>query len=353
MTCDLSVIWVHYHTPDLLRESLSCVDRELAAEGLSGELVVIDNGSRPGDRESFAELPLQWVDAGSNLGYAGAVNLGVARTRADQLLVLNPDVMLLPGCVGALRDALRQFWVVAPNLSMDHAQVLRLPPTERRDLVSRVLDLLVDLGPWWAGLARRRWRKHARRYWSSSRPYPGYELSGAALAFRRELFERVGPWDDRYQLFFEETDWLHRVRRHGLPAAFVPAARAQHLYAQSSQREPRTAEWFAASESRFEELHVPPWQRRLLAGIARRVAPWQHELHPAPFGDIPSGAAFLELSPLPRGYPAAAGELTRSQDWQPVVDDVRAQLPAGGYYLRWTDARGRELALRTLEIGAG
>lgn len=348
-TASLSIIWVHYHTPEVLLESVECVRRELATHGIAGELVVVDNGSRSGDRERFRDAPLRWVGTGTNLGYAGAVNRGVAETRSDHILILNPDVLLLPGSMTALQGALERFCVVAPSLFLDRNRVLRLPPTERRDFLSRLLDVLIGLGPFWTGVARRRWRRHAYRFWNGEGPVLGHDLSGAALAFRRESWQRIGPWDDGYPLYFEETDWLFRARRAGVSAAFIPAAEGVHLYAQSSQHEAKCAEWFQISQTRFESRHYPLWQRRLLGRISHVVQNRQRELPTIPFGKIPTESCSLELSPLPRGYPAASGPV-QAQDWEPVVNSVHRQLQAGQYFLRWIDCKGREVALRILNI---
>jgi GT2 family glycosyltransferase len=52
--------------------------------------------------------------------------------------------------------------------------------------------------------------------------------TGAALAVRRRAYEEAGPLDEGYFLYFEETEWLERVQRHGWAVELVPEARVMH-----------------------------------------------------------------------------------------------------------------------------
>src|SRR5438309_1011207 len=97
-----AVILVHYYTPQLLVKAVAALRVELDAIGLPAEILIVDNGSKPTDRPLIESLPARYLDAGSNLGYAGGVNLGVAQTKADFLFLMNPDVIIFPGCLASL-----------------------------------------------------------------------------------------------------------------------------------------------------------------------------------------------------------------------------------------------------------
>ncbi|HEX2223145.1 MAG TPA: glycosyltransferase, partial [Thermoanaerobaculia bacterium] len=109
----LAVILVHYHTPDLAAAAVAALRADLArpeSAGVEAGWILVDNGSDAAGRARLDGLPVERIDPGENLGYAGAVNLGVARslrTNPDAFLLLNPDVQVLPGCVPALLGALR------------------------------------------------------------------------------------------------------------------------------------------------------------------------------------------------------------------------------------------------------
>ena len=77
---------------------------DVAGTGLEVDWLLVDNGSDAAGRARLASLPVERIDPGANLGYAGGVNLGVARPDAELVLVMNPDVIVLPGCVPALLE---------------------------------------------------------------------------------------------------------------------------------------------------------------------------------------------------------------------------------------------------------
>jgi GT2 family glycosyltransferase len=373
---DLAVVIVHYDTPGLTAAAVSALRADLDRSGLRAECVIVDNGNRAADTGVLRGLGVRVVTAGRNLGYAGGVNFGAARTSAPLLVAMNPDVLVEPGCLAELCRELRAGVAAAgPRFSWDRAGRLLLPPTERRDLTSESLARLTARGPRWARLARAVWRRHARRHWLARRSVSSFALSGALLAMRRDAWDRIGPFDDRFQLYFEETDWLTRLARDGGQARYVPSARAVHYYNSSARHEPAAAGWFAASARRFEEKHGGRAARRLASLISvdtveyeTRDAPWQAArverpmtvtgAEPAsvavpaqslpPAIDITSDARWIEVSSATAGYPAAAEQLDARTDrgavnprWR-LPDDVWDHLAPGRYTLRVVGHAGRE-----------
>ncbi len=350
----LAIVIVHYHTPGLVAAALEALADDLARSGPEAELLLVDNGSRPEDRELFAELPVRRLDPGRNLGYAGGVNLGVRESTAERVVVMNPDALVLPGCLGALAEALDQGAAAAgPRFYWDREKRWLLPPTELRSRRAELWALVARRGGRWAERGRRRWRRHARRHWLARRRFPSFELSGALIAFRRSAWQRVGPFDEGYRLYFEETDWLERLRAAGLHACCVPQAEVVHLYAQSTMREPRADDWFLESNRRFRRRFYGPafttalelLSRLVKARMPRGVAAWDER--------TPEGAAYagawLELSASAAGYPAAARPPGASSA-SALSEEIRQQLQPGEYYLRWVDPEGRELAVRALQV---
>ncbi len=315
----LAVILVHYHTPELAAAAVEALRADLAGTALELEVewLLIDNGSDEAGRARLAALPVERIDPGENLGYAGGVNLGVARSRSELLVLMNPDVLVLPGCLPALIEALLAGAAVAgPRFYWDRERRLMQPPAEVRTRREELLRLLAGKRGGWAARARRRWRRHARRHWEARGPLPSHALSGSLLALRRSAWEAVGPFDEGYRLYFEETDWLLRARRKGLAGRYVPAAEAVHLYGQSARREPQAAAWFEESARRFRRRHYGGWFVALLAGLDRLLPAARPAVAPplpAEAFSLPAEPAayplWIEVSPGPAGFPAAAERL--------------------------------------------
>lgn len=345
----VAVILIHYHTPGLAADAVEALRADLA--GIESELLVVDNGSDAAGRALLESLPARRIDPGSNLGYAGGVNLGVARSTSDTVIVMNPDVLVFPGCVPALLDRLRAGAAVAgPAFFWDRGKRMILPPAEERTRRGEMLALLAARGEGWAARARRRWRRHARKHWEARAPLASYALSGSLLAIRRDAWEQVGPFDEGFRLFFEETDWLLRARRKGLRSEYVPGAEAVHLYSQSAAREPRSQQWFEESARRFRRLHYGGWFARgvesLYRRLPRRPGPGLPTLTERGL-DLPREAAYplwVEVSPTPAGFPATAERIDAPSGVWRLPEEIAERMPGGTWHVRVTDREGREVA---------
>lgn len=305
MTPEVSVVLVHYRAGRLAAAALAAAAGDLAAAGLAAELLVVDNGGDEDDRSHLAAtaVPARRLDPGENLGFAGGVNLGVAESTGDVIVLMNPDVTVLPGCLPALVAELGAgAGIAGPRFWWDAGRRLLLPPAEARGLADELGAALAAGGGLRARRARARWRRHARRHWTAERPLPSHALSGALLAVRRDAWERVGPFDAGYRLYFEETDWLARARRAGVAARYVPAAEAVHAHGESARREPRAAEWFAESARRFRRRHHGRLAAVALERLAGRAA--HRAAREAAAG--PSSGRRAAPSPAVHGAAAAA-----------------------------------------------
>lgn len=352
---ELAVVLVHYRTPDLLARALAALQDDARASGISAEWVIVDNGSTEAERAKLATLPARLIEPGANLGYAGGIGRGVAETRATFLLFANPDVLVQPGCVAALLQALRHGAAAAgPRFFWDRPDGYLLPPTERRELGDECWSRLGRLGEPFRRRAVGRWRRHACRHWTASEPLATATLSGALLAVSRSAWDRVGPMDAEYRLYFEECDWLTRARRVGLPTVLVPAATAIHLFGRSARLEPQVAAWFAESERRFRRLHFRRGARILLALLDRIPVPLgAGTVLPAPPTDLSglvpaaraADARWIELSPLAAGFPAAARKVLAGDRLElGLTAEALGRLDPGVWRLAICDDQQREIA---------
>ena len=351
-----AAILIHYRTPELVPRALEALIADAASSGLDMEYLLVDNGSGPADRALWQDLPLRVLEPRRNLGYAGGLNYGVEHTEAEWWVVLNPDVFVRPGCLRALHEALSHGADVAgPRFFWDERCTWNLPPTERRRRLDECLAVTAALGGAWASRARARWRRHAHHHWTATETTESFELSGALLAIRREAWDAFGPFDDRYPLYFEETDYLERLRLSGGRAVFVPQAEAIHLHARSTVAEPRSEEWFAQSARRFRQRHygrlfnaLLEQAGALLPGPVRAAgmsAAWSAE-HLAQ-------TAWIEVSAAPAGFPAA-GALASGVDLAWLDQEtawLRSRLPGAPFTVRLIDRSGAELQACQIEPG--
>jgi len=347
---DLDVVIVHYHAASLVADAVEALHRDARGSGLSVNIFVADNGSTAEERELLQSLDVKYLSTGRDAGYAGGVNFAFPHTHAEQLILMNEDVIVLPGCLRALHRALMDGAAVAgPEFFWDRDRVFLLPCTEERSRGNELLKVAGKRSPAHLQRARRRWREHARRHWRSVQPMASLALSGALLAFRRDTWDAVGPFDEGYQLYFDENDWLLRVQRAGLQSLYVPGAKAIHLHNPKLGQEPDRLQWESESFLRFgNRYYGETFMRRLfrLGGRPGVIPKWEPLTGNGAI-DIPPVAAWplwIELTPSPFGYPAAAARISdrATRRWQlPPMNGLR--FLTGTYYLQLVDDNGEEI----------
>lgn len=348
----LAIIIVHYHTPDLLMLAVQALLHDIDLGGLDAEIIVIDNGSSADDKTLFQQLPIKYIDSGSNLGYSRGINLGVENTDSDILMFMNADVMIHEGCLRELCKALSgRVGAVGPRFYWDARGTVMLPPTERFTRLDEVIRRLAGYSHF-SKLAQKRWRKHARYHWTALQPIKSYALSGAMLATRRDVWEQIGGFDEQYMLYFEENDWLRRLESHKYSAQYIPDATAHHIYNQSAVNEPKAQQWFAESSERFKQQYYG----RLVWKLIKRL-PMQQPSIPIPkaidtdrpqiklrFTTPPRYPIWIEISPSVLGFPAGGVVIrdTAQTVWELDVNIWNDLMPAT-YYLQIVDDTGQNL----------
>jgi GT2 family glycosyltransferase len=225
--------------------------------GLDLDVLVVDNASTDSTLAVIAEFDwVTCVESGGNFGYAGAVNLGnklVPKERA--LLVLNPDLVLMPGTLARLLAGLERpgVGVVVPRLETADGSLvpsLRNEPSIGRELVDALLGShAARLPRGWSGMV---W--DARSY--EREQFADWAV-GAALLVSSACRVAVGDWDERYFLYSEETDFLRRVRAAGLRVRYEPTAVVRHLIGGSGTSDGLYALCVVNSLRYYRRYHAP------------------------------------------------------------------------------------------------
>ena len=270
---DIAVLIVTYNSA---AEIGACLD---AVRFAAREVLVIDNGSSDDTCDEVRRREISLIANTENRGFAAAVNQGVRATTAPLLLLLNPDALLargldllqreceVPGVAaagGMLTDASglpqRGFMVrrlpTPAALAFEALGINRLWPRNPVNWRFRCLDLDPD----------------------AANPVPVEQPAGAFFLFRRDAWERLGGFDERFHpLWFEDVDFCRRLQEAGLKVTFVPQARAIHAGAHSIRKMPleiREIYWYG-NLLKYATKHYQPLYRRLvcssvIAGAALR-----------------------------------------------------------------------------------
>src|SRR5580704_13886514 len=223
---DIAAVIVTYNSAHVIGDLLDSLPKAL--DGLSADVVVVDNGSSDGTAELVAVLGTCRVVRSANVGYAGGINRGVREAApAQAILVLNPDVRLHPGSLPPLLAVLREprVGIAAPRVVTPEGDLhlsLRREPTLPRAL----------------GLTKTRlavFSEYVHGPSAYTRPCTVDWALGAALLMSRECYEALGGWDETYFLYYEETDLALRARDAGLLTRYEPRSVAVHIGGQSGR----------------------------------------------------------------------------------------------------------------------
>jgi GT2 family glycosyltransferase len=342
---DVSVIVVNYRSAEESRRCVESLRDAFAGEGLAGEIVLVDSGSGPGEASVLAGIPADvTVLLETNRGYAGGINAGLSRARGERVVLSNADVVYHSGAVTELLAAIQdpRVGAAAPVMVWDAEGRVKLPPGYAPGFLT---DLAQRLAGRWPALDDRRFRSWAREtleLWKKGGP--ARHLAGAVLAVRRNVFERVGVFDESFPFEYEETEWEDRVRRAGMSLVVAPNARVRHFWAGSASRSPETAARQSASERLYRERRYG----RLGRSVLERASPARVRFPRIPEPRFEPAPGFvLGISPNPSRLPFAGADLEREFRLSP---EVEAGLPVGRWFFTILSAPdGRPVTTREWE----
>jgi N-acetylglucosaminyl-diphospho-decaprenol L-rhamnosyltransferase len=256
----VGVVMVTFRGGEAVAQSLDAL--ATARERLGGEAalhaVVVDNASRDGTVQRV-EQHAAWaevVELPKNIGFAGGCNVGIARCRdSDVIVLLNPDVAVAaeflravaaldwPADVAARGPAIR-----SANGSLE--QSARGFPRARTGLLGRT-SLLARIRPQ-SRLLRDDLRADAD---GGARAVDW--VSGACLIAPAERFSSIGPLDEGYFMYWEDADWCHRAHARGYTVLYDPTLAVTHDQGSSSRyRSAAATVYFHRSALRYWRTNV-------------------------------------------------------------------------------------------------
>lgn len=212
----------------------------------SVELTVVDNGSSDGTlrivREFADRAPrgirMRVNEASENLGYGRAHNLAFEGVTAKYHVICNPDIIFRGNPLRTLAEYLEghdDVGLLAPAVLNED-----LTPQHLNKRLPTVLDLF--LRRFLPRPLRALFRKRLDHYEMRDVPYDAIVdvpfVSGAFLFCRSEALRRVGGFDPRYFLYFEDVDLSRAVRQAGFRTVCLPSASVVHLWGQAHRRSP-------------------------------------------------------------------------------------------------------------------
>lgn len=193
----------------------ACVD-SLLADGMPCRLLVVDNGSTDGSYELLEKYPMvDVIRFEENTGFCKAVNAGIMAAKTEYVILLNNDVEVMPGFVAELEKGMD----ANPKAFSGGAQMRMLKNPEYMDNAG---DYYCALG--WA-YDYGKGKKVAARY---QKPRKIFTACGGAAIYRKEVFEKIGLFDEKHFAYLEDVDIGYRARIFGYENIYIPKAVVYH-----------------------------------------------------------------------------------------------------------------------------
>jgi len=198
------------------------------------DVVLADNGSVDGSVDAAVQRPgVRVVPTGGNVGYGRAVNVGVAASTGEFVVVANPDVVWEPGSLDELLAAATR-WPRAGSLGPLIRTVDGTVYPSARALPSLGRGIGHALCGWW--WPSNPWTAAYRRERGEPAEGPTDWLSGSCLLVRRSAFDAVAGFDPAYFMYFEDVDLGERLGKAGWQNVYVPGAVVVHTGGHATAR---------------------------------------------------------------------------------------------------------------------
>ena len=232
----LAIVILNFRTAGLVTDCLVSLEPEHRT--IDFQVVVVDNASGDDSADRIAQAIhdqgwSNWVRllrSPINGGFSAGNNFGIQSIEADGYLLLNSDTIVRPGAIKQLMTSMQQ----SPETGL-YGPRLESPDGSAQVSCFRYPSFFSELirgactGP--VTKLLQRWNVPIQ---VEDRRTEVQWVSFAAVLIRRQVLETVGPMDDGYFMYYEDTDYCHRVSNAGWKIRYCPEARIVHLHGQSS-----------------------------------------------------------------------------------------------------------------------
>lgn len=237
---ELSIIIVDYNSDQYV---LVCLKSIIARSGTKYEIIVVDNASKVDNTEKYKiSNNISVIRSEKNLGFGGANNLGAASAVGKYLFLLNPDTLIFDGSIDKLLDFARshdKIGIVGPKILID-----KNGPEEQ--------DYYGDF-PTVSSLLNRNNHHHIVEH------PEGYleveRFTGSAMMLKRDLFLKVDGFDDRFFMYFEDTDLCKKISDAGFACAVLPSATIIHFGGKTINSTKTKKDYYYRSQDYFFKKH--------------------------------------------------------------------------------------------------
>ncbi|HBH46746.1 MAG: hypothetical protein A2445_05145 [Candidatus Jacksonbacteria bacterium RIFOXYC2_FULL_44_29] len=252
---DLAISLLNYNTKNLVKQ---CVKNIVESPtNLKYEIIIADNHSTDGSVEFIKKkiLPLypqvKLAVSATNRGFGGGHNFALEKTTAPYILIINPDITVLGDSLTQLHNFLasdHSRGIVAPKLiypdlttqSSCHPWPKFLTPLYRRTFLGQT--------PW----GKKELIRYDMQYFDYQTPRQVDWLVGACLLIKKEVWDKIGGFDQRFFLYYEDVDLCRKCASAGYQVWYYPEVKMIHYHKRLSAQKP----WWTGIFDKSSRIHL-------------------------------------------------------------------------------------------------
>lgn len=237
----ISIIIVTYNSESHISRCLKSLKNKLKA---NFEVIIVDNNSSDQtirEISKIKEIELKILPQDQNLGFSKANNIGVKESKGSTILFLNPDTEIEKIDSQTIVDYLSNpdIGIIAPKLVMDDGKT--------QPSVMNIPTIMNAILEYW--LSQK--NKYSQYAPIEDKPIQVEAVYGAAMFIKRIVYEKIGGFNNKYFLYFEDIDLCRKVNEIGLKIIYYPEFIVKHSVGASSKTNPETRSLFIESAKRF------------------------------------------------------------------------------------------------------
>ena len=219
----------------------TCLSSIYQSDYLNFEVIVVDNDSVDGSLEQAKKdfSRAHFIKNPANMGFSQGNNIGIRYALekfADYVFILNNDTTIKKTTLSALINAMNNF--------------------SSAGIVSPLIFTADNANVWFAG-GLIHWQKMKTEHLysiESEMPYSTEYISGCSMFVKKDVFKKIGLFDERFFLYYEDTDFSFRAKKAGFELLMVPSAHIKHLEQSNIQNKLKTY-WLVLSGLIFFRTH--------------------------------------------------------------------------------------------------
>jgi len=208
----LSIIIVNYKSEKYLAKCIFSIKEKIL--NVEHEIIVINNDNLDIQCPSGVGL----INSDKNIGFGAACNVGAKKAQGELLWFLNPDTEIVSSNISELIhdfDENGRAAIIGPKLITSDGKTQKWIAGEEITIVSTILNNL--------GYTRD------QKIWESENLVECAWVSAAAMFIKKDVFEKLGGFDEKFFMYFEDIDLCQRARKLGYKILYFPEFAIKHI----------------------------------------------------------------------------------------------------------------------------